>query len=224
MIRTAIRLGYKAVAYEHERGGRCMPQPDNPSSCQDERERGQAQNLYDRIFRDNPGARLLVHVGRGHNQEIKREKLSMMAAHFKEITGIDPFTIDQMFLSERSSPAAERALYRYVTSKREIKAPVVFQSDKGELWKAYGFDLQLFHPRTRYERGRPVWLRMGGLRKTEKIDLKKLKGAERILSTPSAVLLVQAFAAKEGAHALPVDQIIVSSTKDVPALVLPPGA
>ncbi len=224
MIRTAIRLGYKAVAYEHKWATRCTPKPDNPSSCQDERERGQAQNLYDRIFRDNPDAKVLVHVGRGHNQEIKGEKVSMMAAHFKQITGIDPFTIDQMFMSERSSPQAERRLYRYVMGKRQINEPVVFQSAKGEFWKGYGFDLQLFHPRTRFEKGRPVWLRMGGLRKAEEIDLKKLKGAKQILSTASPVILVQAFAAKEGADALPVDQVVISSAKGAPALVLPPGA
>ncbi|HKY06129.1 MAG TPA: hypothetical protein VJQ56_14635 [Blastocatellia bacterium] len=224
MIRTAMKLGYKAVAYEHASGGRCTPQADNPSSCQDERERGQAQNLYDRIFRDDPKAKVIVHVGRGHNQEIKREKLSMMAAHFKVITGIDPFTIDQMFMSERSSPAAERAVYRYITAKREIKEPVAFQSEKGEFWKGYGFDLQLFHPRTRYERGRPVWLRMGGMRKAKEIEMVKLKGAKQALSTPSPVILVQAFFAREGTDALPVDQVVVTNAKDAPVLVLPRGA
>ena len=51
VIRTALKIGYKLVPYEYIFPTRCIPEPDNPMSCDDERERGQAQNLVDRILK-----------------------------------------------------------------------------------------------------------------------------------------------------------------------------
>jgi hypothetical protein len=50
LIRTALRLGYRVVPYEW----RGEYTPDN-------RERGQAANLFERILKDNPKAKILVH-------------------------------------------------------------------------------------------------------------------------------------------------------------------
>jgi hypothetical protein len=82
-----------------------------------------------------------------------------MGWHFKEISKIDAFSVNQMN-SERSAVRYERPEYRYVTSKWKLTEPTAFQSKTGEWWKGNGFDLQVYHPRTRYERGRPAWLRM----------------------------------------------------------------
>src|SRR5207248_2173148 len=98
LLRTALRLGYKLVPYEYEQP--CAPKPDNPIACDDERERGQAQNLVDRILRHDPQAKILGHVGRGHNSKEKSEQFAFMAWYFKEISKIDPFAIDQVDMSE----------------------------------------------------------------------------------------------------------------------------
>ena len=73
MIRAALRLGFKLVPYEHpsEKLIECRKQKA-ADFCQNERERAQAQNLYDHILKNDPRAKVLVHVGRGHNQQIKR--------------------------------------------------------------------------------------------------------------------------------------------------------
>lgn len=215
MLRTALKLGFKLVPYEHRPEERCIPTAEKPNFCQNERERGQAQNLYDNIFKDDPKAKVLVHVGRGHNQKLKFDDWAMMAWHFKEISGIDPFSINQM-MSERSEPKYERPEYRYITSKRKFTEPIVFQSKSGDLWKGNGFDLVVYHPRTRYENGRPVWLKMDRKRKPHKIKNK-------FLPKTKDNYLVQAFVEGENTDAVPVDQIIISNPKNAPVLLLTKG-
>ncbi len=221
MLRTALKLGFKLVWYEHQE--RCVPTAEKPNFCQDKRERGQAQNLYDRIFKDDPNAKVLVHVGRGHNQKLKFNDWAMMAWHFRQISKIEPFSINQM-LSERSQPKYERPEYRYVTSKRKFTEPAVFQSKTGEWWNNNGYDLVVYHPRTRYENGRPVWLKMDGRRKAKTVNLKRLKliSGNKVF-TGSESVLIQAFYAGEGADTVPVDQIILYPNKEIPALILPKG-
>ena len=174
VIRTALKIGYQLVPYESIFPTRCIPEPGNPMSCDDERERGQAQNLVDRILKNDPGAKILIHAGRDHNAEIKIGPLALMAWHFKEISKIDPYTINQTHMSERRNPADERPIYRYVTRTRVLTGATIFQSENGEFWKEEGHDLKVFHPRAQYEKGRPSWLLMGGLRTSHVIDFMKL--------------------------------------------------
>src|SRR5205085_2605430 len=96
MIRTALKLGFKLVPYEDRVSLTCKNPPDKPEFCQNERERGQAQNLYDRTLKIDPKAKVFVHVGRGHNQKLGSEESGMMGWHFKKISGIDFLSIDQM--------------------------------------------------------------------------------------------------------------------------------
>ncbi len=225
LIRTALKLGFKVIPYDVD-DFNCTPKPDNPLSCQDERERVQARNLYDRILREDPQAKILVHAGRDHNAETQEEGFSMMAWHFRDISRIDPFTIDQMHMSERRNRSDEEPLYRYATSKWRIAEPTVFQSANGDFWKAgTNHDLKVFHPRDRYENGRPTWLRLGGLRKPHIIDFKKLKlsVAQRKLKSQEPILM-QAFFAEESPDAVPIDQIIIYQNQKIPVLMLPAGS
>jgi hypothetical protein len=225
LIRTALKVGFQVVPYDVDDFD-CTPKPDNPLSCQDERERGQAQNLYDRILKQDPQAKILVHAGRDHNAESREEGFSMMAWHFRDITKINPFTIDQMHLSERRNPADEEPLYRYVTGKWKLAEPTVFQSANEDFWKTgTNHDLKVFHPRAQYENNRPTWLRLGGLRKPHRIDFKKLRlTVKRHKFDGQEPILVQAFAAGESANAVPVDQIILYPNKEIPVLMLPKGS
>lgn len=223
MLRTALKLGFKLVPYEHRPEERCVPTAEKPNFCQNERERGQAQNLYDNIFKDDPDAKVLVHVGRGHNQKLKFDDWAMMAWHFRDISKIEPFSINQM-MSERSEPRFERPEYRYVTKTRKFAEPVVFQSKTGEWHKGNGFDLVVFHPRTVYENGRPVWLKADERRRAEKINLKKLKLKTRNQTfAETNPVLIQAFHAGESADAIPADQIVLFPNQKISPLMLPAG-
>jgi hypothetical protein len=195
----------------------------NADFCQNERERGQAQNLYDRILREEPKAKILVHVGRGHNQQLKLETWAQMGWHFKDITGITPLSVNQM-LSERSEPKYEGGLYRYVLGKWKLKEPSVFVNKRGDYYKDYGYNLMIFHPRSIYENGRPTWLKASGARKAAAINLKrlKLKSGNKMFAGNEPVL-IQAFYSRESTDAVPVDQIIIYPKQQIPVLMLPVG-
>lgn len=220
LVRTAIRLGFKVVSYDLSPD--CTNPPDNSDYCQDVRERGQAQNLYDRILKNDPKAKILVHGGRTHIQKTKLEKWALMGWHFKQISGIDPLTIDQTQMSERSRPEYERALFRYALKKWNFNEPTVFQISKEKYWSSSSYDLTIFHPRSIYKTGRPTWLEMGGARKSLTLYGK----VENQIATPflpqtGGIFLVQAFVANEPNEAIPVDQIIVTDAKKAPVLMLP---
>jgi hypothetical protein len=207
IVRTAIKLGYKVVSYEVGFGG-------GP----DARERGQAENLKNRIFSKDPQAKVLIHVGYGHNSEaIRKDGTKLMAGYLKEFTGIDPLTVDQTAMSERSAPEYELPLYRHVAIRKDSVRPVVFQNSRREFWtpKDSGRDITVFSPRSVYTSGRPMWLRLDSNRE------QYLLPAD--VCQTETHCLVRARVAAESADAIPVDQIEVRSTAKT-ALMLPKGS
>jgi hypothetical protein len=227
MLRVALKLGFKIVPYEYQ--GKCRSKPDNPYFCQNERERGQAQNIYDRILREHPDAKILVHAGAGHIQEYRSRDVTIMAAHFKEISKIDPFTVDQLEMMEHSAPEYEEPDYRYATRKGLIKEPTIFVSGGGDFWKNNGgqfgtVDAQVFHPRVSYRNARPLWLQLKGLRRPYAVDKGLMKrGSNNVLPSSAGMFLVQAFFAEEAEGAVPVDQVVVFESKQKPVLMLRVG-
>jgi hypothetical protein len=209
LIRTALRQGYRVVHYE--------PEPV-PGQGLPVRERGQAANLVERILKVDPQAKVLVHLGYSHNDERTSGPIKWMAAYFTEMTGIDPLTINQYAMTERSLPEREEPVYRWATERGLVPQPVVFRDGAGKLWSGMeGNDVMVFHPRSSTsEHGRPTWLRMGGLRSPHLLPEDVCGSASRCL--------VQARFASEGEDAIPVDQIVVEAGKPVPALMLPQGS
>lgn len=59
-----------------------------------DRELGQAKNLM-KIFENDPNAKIFVYVGHSHLEEVN-EKKKWMAQYFKELSGINPVTINQV--------------------------------------------------------------------------------------------------------------------------------
>jgi hypothetical protein len=206
IARTALKLGYKVVPYEVGFGG-------GP----DARERGQAENLKKRIFNKDPKAKVLIHVGYGHNSEaISKSGTKMMAGYLKELTGIDPTTIDQTLMSERGSTDYEQPLYRFVSAQKYLDRPTLFQNARQEIWtvKNSGRDITLFQPRSVYTSARPTWLALGGERKQYLLP-KDVCGTQKHC-------LVRAKFANESIDAVPIDQIESRNTTQS-ALMLPKG-
>ncbi len=207
LVRTALKLDYEVVPYEHL------------AFDQNSRERGQAQNLVDRILQRDASAKIIVHAGYGHIDEVGGGGWTPMAKYFKEITGIDPFTIDQTTMTEQSSPEYEDADYRYAIDRGLITEPTIFQC-KEDFWvQEYPhdgrYDIQLFHPRSQYEYGRPTWLQLGGTRMPYQLS----EG----ICHETFPCLVQAVAVDEDPMAVPIDQIEIRSASELPALMLPEG-
>jgi len=212
LLRTALRLGFQVVPYEDRT--RCAPVAGDPLHCANQRDRMQARNLRDRIFARDPGARVLVYAGYGHINEAPRAGWVPMAVHFRELTGIDPFTVDQTVMTERGDPEREAAAYRHAAGM--IAAPSVFEDPAvpGRFRvEEYAVDAQVYHPRTVYERGRPSWMTLGGSR-----ELMRFYDAGRATRPP---YLLQAFLASEGPGAVPLDQMLVTSERETAALALP---
>jgi hypothetical protein len=224
-IRMALKLGFKVVPYESI-GINCKSPDDNPEFCNDQRERGQAKNLVDRILKTDPQAKIFVHVGRGHNSKGEMSKeFNFMAYYFQQLSGIEPFTIDQLRFSERRDTAYEQPLYRYLTKNNLLEKPSVFQSANGKFYvQSEGYDALVFHPRMKYENGRATFLKTILMRKAEKIDFKKLKLKTRGQTfAETEPVLIQAFYAAESDAAVPVDQIILYPNQPMPVLMLPAG-
>jgi hypothetical protein len=207
-VRQALAIGYRPVAYE------ITAEQDKVGDVP-EREQAQAANLAAHV-RASPGAKLLVHVGHGHNSEDTSRYDDgsdgrMMAARLKEMTRIDPLTIDQTKLTDLQPKA--RTAYPIAAAKGGSRPAILLVGDK-PLVLSGGTDLQVVHPVRRYRHGRPTWLAsLGG----------------KPVTIPAALLprtgerLVQAFAADAPADAVPLDQVLVTAGMPIPKLMLPPG-
>jgi hypothetical protein len=226
LVRIGLELGYQVVPYEFE--GPEQRKEDDAIDRQNTREEGQARHLHERILAKDPQAKILVHAGYGHIQKLaapwelgdKQREVRLMASCFQRLTGIEPLCIDQTHFTEHSAPKFESPIYRQAIEQGLLKdAPIVLRlrGCRAFLASLDGTDLAIFHPRTRYEHGRPNWLSLGGRRQPHviQIDLRPAAGA---------LYLAQAFYAHEqGPNAVPIDQSAYSGDEPLPTLWLPEG-
>lgn len=164
VVREALRLGYTLVPYESS--GR-PDDMDDGLTRQQRRDRRQAQNLRDRIFQQDPDAKVLVHAGFSHVKEVVSPAFYPMAAYFTEMTGINPVTVDQTTLSERSAPEHEHPIYRAaLRASLVVHSPTLLQARDGASLTPtdFGTDLEVVTPRTTYTAGRPDWMMLGSRR------------------------------------------------------------
>jgi hypothetical protein len=227
LVREALRLGYQVVPYEAEGAASPFASGD-PAAAMNERERIQAENLRDRILKKDPAARIVIHAGYGHI--IKRSttidlgdqkpELLVMAVRFKALTGIDPLTIDQVEMTEHSTPRFEDPVYRFAADGGMLDpGPRVFQNRAGGFYVPEGakgnYDVVVFHPRTRYQAGRPTWRCLGGARRPFFVH-------DVVRPAEGDSCLVQAFyAAEDPRVAVPLDQTELRASGPPPALMLP---
>ena len=157
MVRTALKLGFKVVGYESEKEGNG-----------DVREYDQAKNLYERVFKHDPNARVVVNAGYAHIQENGRYLGgSSMAQHFRKLSGIDPLTVEQTMLIEHPPGTENHPYYHAVVDSLHPTQPIVFVGKDGKPWslKAKAYDVSVFFPVDQIQNDRPTWLDLGGLRK-----------------------------------------------------------
>ncbi|HEY1380541.1 MAG TPA: hypothetical protein VGF55_27315 [Gemmataceae bacterium] len=228
LVRTACRLGFTPVAYEH----RWATPPTPPTTDEGrmkqvaEREEGEAKNLIDRIFKNDPKAKVVVHAGYYHVRKApasEQNPIEWMAARFKKATGIDPLTVDQAEVMEHSKREFEHPAYRLAYDKKKVSdRPWVLFDAKAEKYYVPprdrgAFDVTVFHPRDEYDRGRPTWLRT--------IADRKAVAVPGLPAAPAGgSLLVQAFRKGEDVNvAIPVDQVEYAAADPAPVLMLPAG-
>lgn len=203
MIYEARRLGFIVFGYE-------APEGKNGK----EREIAQAQNIK-QYMQAHPEGKVIIHCGFDHIFEGEvRNWEKAMAGRLKEYTGIDPFTIDQVKFSERSSPELSHYFVN-ATNKKEafVLIDAQHQAFRGSTTPPQT-DLVIIHPRTRYKWDRPHWRALG--RKTYWLPKKRLTG----LSFP---LMVMAMRTDELENGVPADIIYLESPEHKKPLYLTPG-
>jgi hypothetical protein len=210
MVRQARKIGFKVIGYEAVAGLDAPNDPENPNKRQNIREREEAENVKKNILDKDPGAKIFVHCGMGHASKHegknppgeKGEPWIAMARWFWQISGIEPYTIDeQSDIFARSKPELESGLYRYVEGKGLLQRPTIFvdKTDQPYTMLPNSYDVTIFLPRPSYVHGRPDWLQTVLGRTPAPIPERMLKG--------QGLQLVQAFYTDEPDNAVPVDQI-----------------
>lgn len=203
MIYEALQIGYTLFSYEASAGKNGK-----------EREIEQAQNIQ-KFMENNPSGKVLIHCGYAHAFENEYQPWGKaMAGRLKNNTNIDPFTIDQTMILERSEDENNHLFINLNTEKE----PIVLLNEEGELFNGKNenrqTDIVIIHPKTEYINSRPDWL----LRGKEKyiIPTKKIKNNYPILAL--------AYRNKEAENdGIPVDIIEIINHKSPKELYLASG-
>lgn len=215
LVREALRLGFVPVAYEDQ--SPCADPPEDPDFCANQRDRNQAQTLKSRIFDRDPRAKVVVHAGFDHIRKNGRAKWRTMALVFRQLTGVDPLSVDQVELDGRSATAFERAAYKAALAAFAPTGSVVLAGGDGTGWvrpeDKGAYDFHVLHPRSAVRYGRPAWVFAG----------RAAVGLPAGLC-PAVPCAVEAFYAGDDPAAVPpADAFLARDLAALPALALPPG-
>jgi hypothetical protein len=215
LVRSVIKAGYTLIPYEAE----TFKQGGSGADQINDRETQEANNLNERIFKQDPSARVFIYVGYSHNLESVQNRegtaTKWMALRLRELTGIDPLTIDQTEGLQIAGPTSNPALRAAVLRLKRPQTVSVLTDAQGNPRRISPFqerDLQVFHPDTKLIAGRPSWL-FGAGRQAVTVTVPATQGAGR--------RLLQAFYKQEGPTAIPADQVVLSGPGRMTLLLLP---
>ena len=200
LIREALKIGFTIFAYEG-------------FNSESERDLAQAENIK-AIMERYPNGKFLIHCGWYHAIEDntpKRRSDNYMAYHLKSLTGYDPLTIYQDFLSEKYL-YPECPIYQEVENE---EMGILVDSKGNPIRLTPQFDINVYHPRTTFRNGRPSFLISQEEVKPCKIELNDID-----LSYP---LIIEARKIEED-NGTPVDRIEILHKYATPMLYLPKGS
>jgi hypothetical protein len=191
MVRTALKLGFKVVAYE----------ATTQTSSTDARESEQARHLYEQVFEKDPHARLVVNAGYDHivksGAYLDGES---MAEHLYKLTHLPMLSVEQTMLYPRPSSHGDHPYYNDVMRSLRPDSPIVFVNAQGKPWSLRTvYDVSVFFPPEKLMRGRPTWLSLGGLRMEHYVTADNCGG--------HFPCLVEARYSNEGEDAIPADRM-----------------
>lgn len=184
-MRHALALGYEIVGYEIRGSQKNTADSRNEQA---RRDYWQARNLLDGTLSKDPDAKVLVHCGWAHLQEQPTSSWEPMAHFVREIAGIDPLTVDQTLLGERSEPGFEHVLRDEAERQGLAGAdPVVLLTGGGEPMQiGAGIDLHVLSSRTRFVNGRPGWMEMSGRRRAVTVAVPECRETACIVEARNA--------------------------------------
>lgn len=207
IVRQALKLGFVVVPYES----------DAPTMA--EREAGQARQLYRKVFQADPKARLFIHAGYAHIDKAPGNLglgVKPMAMHLRDLTGIDPLSIDQTRWRDIGVALDNDPYRQLIALYQPQKAVVLTRRDDGSAWTAdpSRHDVDVLLPGPGRQR-RPRWLSLDGQRVTRLITTDMCAG--------HIPCVVEARYADEGEHAVPADLYTFLAPEGMSSLYLYPG-
>jgi hypothetical protein len=223
LVRYALELGYILVPYEHVPINRQFDMNDTVqfAAMIHERDSMQAVNLIKARFNYKDG-KMLVLGGYAHTLEATEDlngnfnPFRPMALYFKELTHIDPFTINQTQFSETDKRIGG-LVYEELCKKEIVNKPVCIEGDDTTLFGAIvqsGLsDTYTMLPKSTYINDRPTWLMLNGLRKRYKYTFPK--------KVMDSLILIQAYYQNEVAdektinQKVPADQFMLIENNNV---------
>lgn len=158
LIKEALNIGFIVFNYEYKYV---------KGKTGKDREKEQAENIA-KVMSQNPNAKFLIHCGYDHlNEGIPsiKEWEKAMAARVLDLTGINPFTIDQI-------PGSEKGDLKFNTpyiQMANIKKPSIMVNAEGKIYNGAvndnETDCRIIYPVSTYTNDRPDWLALDGRRK-----------------------------------------------------------
>jgi hypothetical protein len=211
MLRIALGLGFTIVPYD--------------SSATGDEQAG-ARGIADRILRTDPKAKIVVHAGAEHIDESGTlAGAKSMAMWFREITGIDPLTVDQTAMTEQADTTYEDSRYLFLMKHVRSRMPFVLEAGDS-VWSAHpgSHDVTVISPRAVHRAGRPsgLWTMGGAVRRAYIASDEACPGSldclmaarrvgERDDAVPVDVLRVQFSAPGSKTFALPPGQYVIEA-------------
>lgn len=214
-VRSAMRDGWSFIGYDTN------PEAATQAERNRLREIGAARNIVEKIFANDPKAKVFIYVGYGHAAKsgVRPDGWKSLATLLKETLGIDPLTIDQTTMYARGDARVDHPAYRVAMKRFAPLQPGVLKAmDRYVVLGAAGsFDMQVYHPDDvgLSQEGRPLWM-------SSQAGLKPHPVPQGLLPA-SGRRLIKAIHSGEGAAAVPADIVMVEGGKPAPALMLPRG-
>lgn len=157
LVRAALAMGYKLVSYEDTAASR---------HSVGQRDSIQAQNIY-KVLQEDTAARILVYASYAHiSKKVSPDGYVPMGLAFKNLSGINPVTIDQTDMTEESNFGYGRVFWQAYLQKYPLKAASIalMNNEPVNVTGNDLYDLCVIHPPAIYQDGRPTWLTLGGIR------------------------------------------------------------
>ncbi len=210
MIREAVRLGFKLISYEEDFSS-CNGKGKDKYYCDRYRDSIAAVNICN-IKKKDKSAKILVYAGYSHIKEKYRSNKPRMAEYFKNISGIDPLTIDQTSMMDFGDVKYTYPYYDILKDKLNDEVMLLISDKKDSFWSLFeGYDIMVFSPSPKMQNGRYSFYSINNTRKEYYLERDKTLNA----------FFVQAFYENEKGNNIPADQTYFNSDKAL--LFLRPG-
>ncbi|MES2111308.1 MAG: hypothetical protein V4577_21310 [Bacteroidota bacterium] len=175
-IREALKLHFKLIKYESE--VQCDGKGKDSQYCNRFRDSMMAVNL-NKAFKADPKAKMLIYAGYDHIHEGTETGWKKMAQFFKELTGIDPFTVELTRQAGHLYAELNTKEYNAVNNLKHITEPVIALQNN-QPWHQDFVDATVIFPVYLSKYRRPSFYSIGGLRKYYSLNKFGLKDGEYI--------------------------------------------